>query len=174
MIGLPATVALDTVLRFATPEDAPAISALVRTRAAELGYGTPTEFEEWFDTRYTVNKIVDRIGNQYCRDLVVIERDRLIGSAYVDLNTGYLGGLHVASDAQGIGTLLIVARIELAREAGQTKVWMGVNSSNKRMVDYAIRQGFTFAGTGTGLVLDWPFATTESFRWEMQLRRWVE
>ena len=145
---------------------------MVRTRAAELGYGTPTEFEEWFDTRYTVDRIVDRIGNMTYRDLGVTERDHVIGSAYADLNTGYLGGLHVAWAGQGIGTLLGAALIELVRDSGQTKVWMGVNRSNKRMVDYAIRQGFTFAGTGP--VLDWPFATTESVRWEMQLRRWVE
>lgn len=154
--------------RHANPDDAEAISTLIRTRSSALSYGPPAEFEIWFDARYSVAMVLDRIRNPDCTNLVLVENGYIIGCAYIDLSTGYLGGLHVARDGDGLGTLLIEARLNLARTAGLDRVWMGINDSNKRMIRHAHRHGFTYEGPSP--TDRWPFTRTASNRYEKFLR----
>jgi RimJ/RimL family protein N-acetyltransferase len=131
-------------VRFAGPWDAAAISDLVRARSSKLGYGTAEEFEKWFGTRYSVPAILSRISDPEIASYVAVDHGDLLGYAHANLSTGELGGMHVAADGNGVGTLLSAALIELAVDARMPRVWLTVATHNSRLIDHALRNGFTY------------------------------
>lgn len=142
-------VAPDTILRLAEARDVEAVSNLVRTRSAALGYGTDEEFDPWFQRNYGSEAMTSKLEQPMMTCLVVIESNALIGYAHVNLQTTEPGGLHVAKDSQRVGTLLTEALLEIARTSGLERVILTVAEHNSRVIRQVLRYGFSYCSCVT-------------------------
>jgi GNAT superfamily N-acetyltransferase len=148
------------VIARADASDIPDVAALIAAVAREL-YHDP-ELETWlFNTHSEAALARKLVEPRYCL-LTVREltdpaadaaRSRLIATAYAWAGQrcpyadadGHLGGLHVGRDVrrQGLGRMLLEARLEWLQAVGCKRAWSEVDVTNQASLALFTNSGFT-------------------------------
>lgn len=145
------TIAL--TFRAATPDDVPAITALIN-----LAYGGGTSEKAWthegtlFDEARTHDEEVARnLATPGSMFLLGFDNDQLLASTLLKFEgeAGYLGLLAVHPDAQsgGVGKQVLAEAERIARERGCTRMTMMVIATHRpELVAYYERRGYALTG----------------------------
>jgi ribosomal protein S18 acetylase RimI-like enzyme len=136
-------LSLDSItVREAKIEDINKIVQLQQTKTEDLNYDTLDNIDLHLDVDLAKARIKARITDNDLVLLVAEYENEIVGTAYLNMDTGYLGGLYVKTQGRGVGSALINSRIQHAIKHGLPHLSMKVSHDNKRMLDLAKRYGF--------------------------------
>lgn len=99
--------------------------------------------------------LVSASGAHYVADLIglkAVDDDGAQGFCHYRIDEGALElvTLAVTGSAKGVGTFLMDAALDAAREAGCRKVWLVTTSDNARAIAFYERMGFERTGVMEG------------------------
>lgn len=119
---------------------------------------TPSEFQKYISSAFTVEKLSAEMKNEESAYYFVLAENKIIG--YLKLNIGnsqtedfsddYLEIERIYLDTnyhrKGIGKTLIEFALEKGKELQKTKVWLGVWDQNPKAILFYERMGFVKIG----------------------------
>jgi GNAT superfamily N-acetyltransferase len=134
----------------ATPDEAPAVAALLAAFRDHLGYDQPTDAS----MLASVERIIGRDDAEYLlageRDPVAVAQVRYRWSVWWEAEDCWLEDLYVRPEArgEGVGRTLVEAVLDRARERGCRRVELDVNSENPAAIALYGSLGFDTGKTG--------------------------
>jgi ribosomal protein S18 acetylase RimI-like enzyme len=141
------------MIRRATPDDAARLADLgARTfRETFAAYNRPEDMEAFLSTAYGADVQLEEIVDPARITVVVEEGDALIAYAQlrVHLPQIEIGRFYVDSawHGRGIAQSLMSAVLEIARDMGATRLWLGVWERNARAIAFYEKCGFVDCGS---------------------------
>jgi len=141
------------MIRRATPDDAARLADFgARTFQETFGaHNRPEDMEAFLSTAYGPEVQLAEITDPARITLVVYEADTLIAYAQlrVDIPQVEIGRFYVDNGwhGRGIAQSLMSAVLELARDIGATRLWLGVWERNARAIAFYEKCGFVDCGS---------------------------
>jgi len=137
-------------IKKAKAEDSPEI-VQIRRKGAEDAFGASFALEDksifnaLVEERADPEKLKKDLSDPQKHVFVAIYKGKLAGTSLLavqDDNSGELSSTACAVHGEGIGSALINARIDLARELGLDRVWLETDTINPGGMAHASRHGF--------------------------------
>jgi ribosomal protein S18 acetylase RimI-like enzyme len=134
----------------ATPDEAPAVAALLAAFRDHLGYDQPSDAS----LLTSVERIIGRDDAEYLlageRDPVGVAQVRYRWSVWWDAEDCWLEDLYVRPEArrEGVGRTLVEVVVDRARERGCRRVELDVSSENPAAMALYQSLGFDTGKTG--------------------------
>lgn len=147
-------------IRPATPSDAALLAAFAARafRAAFAADNNPTDLEHYIATSFTTEQIAAEITDPQALFLLANQNEQLLG--YTKLQFGNTpASLHAPHPvelvriyvdperlARGLGSRLLEANLQAAKERGCETIWLGVWEHNQRAIAFYHKWGFEVIG----------------------------
>jgi ribosomal protein S18 acetylase RimI-like enzyme len=156
----------NTKISKATPEDIPALIALInsayRGESSKKGWTTEANLIAG-EIRTDDSDLRRLMENPQATFLKYSEDGKILGSVYLrkDEQGLYLGMLSVNPDyqANGIGKQLLQAAEAHAKEKNCVSIFMQVLSARTELIDWYVRHGYQFTGEKKGFDVDNRYGT---------------
>lgn len=147
---------MSIVIREATVEDAWLIADISHQTFYETfaSYNTKEDMEKFLNQQFTKGKLVLEVGARANVFLLAYNDDKVAGYVKIrderaPLSLGNNNALEIARlyamremIGKGVGSMLMQACIEIAKEKKKDYLWLGVWENNQRAIDFYTKWGF--------------------------------
>lgn len=142
-------------IKEAGPEDKETVLAL-RVNGVQDSFanyqGDRAIIEDLISELASETRVEEDISNPDKHLLLALKDDEVVGTAVLDIkdNQGELRSCFCQLKGQGVGSALLHARVDIAREKGLDKVWIETDTINPGGIAHAERHGFKAVASRAG------------------------
>lgn len=132
----------EMTFRELTIHDAVEVSRHVRFVCDNSPHLNHPNNDEWLSLEYSSEIVAAKIAHTY--SVGVYRNNELIGTGFVDLETGLMSGIYVAHQGNGLGSTIIDRLLVRLRNVGLDHAEASVHPHSEAMLHLLTTKGFKF------------------------------
>jgi len=94
----------------------------------------------WLEGEYSPVEVLAKLDSSIC--LIVRDEENIVGTGFIDTNTGYISGIYVSNQGHGTGRLIVDRLLKDAAEVGTKHFTASVHPNSKAMQHVLSTSGF--------------------------------
>ena len=95
----------------------------------------------WLDGEYSPTDVLAKLDSSIC--LIARDGERIVGTGFIDVTSGYISGVYVSTRGHGIGRLIVDRLLEDAMASGTKHFTASVHPGSTSMQHILSTSGFT-------------------------------